>query len=63
MGNNFVAKLAKKPPSSFAEAMRLIYQEMEVEEMLDGKFKEARKKIVGNKNGGKYKKIASHRKI
>lgn len=44
-GSNFATRLAIKPTRNLSEAIERAYREMEVEDMLDGKFKEARTKF------------------
>lgn len=44
--NNFPTKLARKPPNTLSKAINRAYRKMEVEEMLEGKFKEARGKTL-----------------
>lgn len=58
-GNNFTAKLARKPPSTLVEAVKCVYQEMDDEELLDGKFREAQERVGGNKSGEEFKRISN----
>lgn len=54
-GNDFVSKMVRKPTSTLTKAIKRAYQEMDVEEMLEGKFKEAKTKVADGKPVNKYK--------
>lgn len=55
-----MVKLVRKPSNMFTEVTIRAYQEMEVEEILQGKFKKARAKALNGKISSEYKRLPTN---